>query len=514
MWTPQGYYTASKNGRDLVGWQLNRGPANAADHLSGAQLHKYLYSPEIINRAIILGSAKAAIKEPGGEGDVLQKALADGMPPTVQIVQPPAPKQSRESITIRAKADDRGGGVGKAEWRVNGITLGVQDRGLVPLTPRDKFIKRRFTLEPGENVIELLVYNKAGSITSKPDRTSLTYTPKVKGERPSLHVLTVGINDYWDSALKLNYSVPDAMALGEALKKGGKSLYKKVHVTRLLDKQVTAKNLASTFKALGKVIKPRDVFVFFVAGHGVTLGGQYYYLPQDVRYSNNEELKKRAISQDMWQRWFAQIPARKSVLLYDTCESGTMTNKPGKKRGVAQIAAINRLIHATGRAVISATTDDAPALEGYRGHGLFTWTLLESLAAGDINGDGLVELTELTSHVDRRVPILSFNRFKYRQVPRFDLNGMNYTLARVQPLLLQSDDSTSASGKLIALKPDHVVISPAPVFSKPDDASNELRQLAPGTMVTKIRSKNGFVLIGKQGKRIGYISQSALAPLQ
>ena len=54
--------------------------------------------------------------------------------------------------------------------------------------------------------------------------------------------------------------------------------------------------------------------------------------------------------------------------------------------------AINKLVRATGRATIVASSKDQVALEGYEGHGVFTYILLEAL-----NGDAAAE--------DRRKPI-------------------------------------------------------------------------------------------------------------
>ena len=50
---------------------------------------------------------------------------------------------------------------------------------------------------------------------------------------------------------------------------------------------------------------------------------------------------------------------------------------------------MERLTRATGRTFLTATTDDAPALEGYRGHGLFTYSLLDALDKADTNNNQL-----------------------------------------------------------------------------------------------------------------------------
>jgi hypothetical protein len=60
---------------------------------------------------------------------------------------------------------------------------------------------------------------------------------------------------------------------------------------------------------------------------------------------------------------------------------------------------------------------------------VFTYALLEGIGAGDADSNGLIEVTELASYVDRRVPDLSFEAFKQRQVPQMKIVGSNFPLA-------------------------------------------------------------------------------------
>ena len=65
-----------------------------------------------------------------------------------------------------------------------------------------------------------------------------------------------------------------------------------------------------------------------------------------------------------------------------------MTGEKTAQRGLERVAALDRMTQAMGRTVLSASTDDAPALEGYRGHGVFTYAVLDALGAADTNGNG------------------------------------------------------------------------------------------------------------------------------
>jgi uncharacterized caspase-like protein len=94
------------------------------------------------------------------------------------------------------------------------------------------------------------------------------------------------------------------------------------------------------------------------------------------------------------------------ILLFDTCESGALVGGYTRSRTdvPASEAAIGRLHEATGRPVLTAAAEGKPAFEGYQGHGVFTWALLDALKNGDSNGDGYIELSELVAYVQDQVP--------------------------------------------------------------------------------------------------------------
>ena len=216
-------------------------------------------------------------------------------------------------------------------------------------------------------------------------------------------------------------------------------------MTYLLDEDVSAQGLEAAFARLKREVRPQDVFVFFLAGHGKTVDGRYYFLPREFRFRGMDDLTRTAISQDQLQQWISQISAQKSVLLLDTCESGSLT-KEFVSRGLQSKTAIDRLSRAVGRTVLTASTDTQPALEGFRQHGLFTYTLLEAFAMADTDGDNEVEINELIGYVDERLPVLSEAAFGYRQVPQFKSQGNIFPLGRPVELVSTSraTDSTFA----------------------------------------------------------------------
>ena len=314
------------------------------------------------------------------------------------------------------------------------------------------------------------------------------------------------MNDYFDSRLALSYAVSDARALGAALTRAGQGLYETVNVTYLLDEDVSGEGMAAAFAELGDTVRPHDVFVFFLAGHGKTHDGRYYFLPRDFRYRGEDALKESAISQEQLQGWLAQVPAQKSVLLFDTCESGSLTEEV-VTRGLEAQAAIDRLARAVGRTTLTASTDTAPALEGYRQHGLFTYTVLEAFAMADHDGDGQLEVNELIGHVDERLPALSEAVFGFRQVPQYSSRGSVFALGRPVAVLSESEE-------VIPRTPTHVVIAEADVLESSADADSVLETLTAGMRVRVVESAGGWSLVASDGVKLGWLATSKLLAFQ
>jgi WD40 repeat protein len=508
--TPEGFFDASERGAQILS------AVRGLEAFSIDQFYQSLYRPDLV-REKLAGDPRGLVREAAAKLD-LSKAIASGGAPRVAILSPAANTTSgSEEVTVEAEITDQGGGVGRVEWRVNGVTLGVEERGLARVegapggSARPTLTtSRKLSLEPGDNTIEVVAYNARNLIASLPTRVSVKWDGSNPATLPKLHVLAIGVNDYWDSRLRLTNAVPDANAIADALKEAGRSLYREVEVTRVLDANATIDSLDRVLAEMARKVAPRDVFLFFLAGHGKTVDGRYYFLPRDFRYEGEDSIVRKGVDQDRLQAWFARIPARKSILLFDTCESGSLTAERMAQRGIERVTALEKMTRAMGRTVLSASTDDTPALEGYRGHGVFTYALLEGIGAADADSNGLIEVTELAGYVDQRVPDLSYEAFKYRQVPQMKIVGSNFPLAAKTLVLGTEAPSTMA----IPSKPTHVVIAPSPVHEAPGADSTTLQQLAPGAQVVLVETVNGWTLIARDGKKLGYVEEKALLRLQ
>jgi WD40 repeat protein/uncharacterized caspase-like protein len=505
--TAEGFFDASEKGSDLLG--IVRG----FEVLSIDQVYQSLYRPDLV-REKLAGDPQGLVREAAVRLD-LATVLASGNAPKVSLVAPREGAQiGPEHVTGEVEITDSGGGIGRVEWRVNGVTVGVESPA--PAAGLPLRITRELTLDEGINDIEVVAYNSANLIASIPARVNVA-GPMPGTRLPGrLFVLAIGLNDYADPRFELAYAVPDAKALGRALAETGKGLYDgQPHVTLLNDGEVSPGNLFQIFTKLADEMRPTDTFVFFLAGHGKTVEGRYYFLPQDFRLDGEptkanieRAVLTQGIAQEQWQRWFAFIPTRRSVMLFDTCESGTLTGERRETQALERGAGSDRLAQATGRTILTASSGDTDAWEGYRGHGLFTYNLLEALERGDGDDNGTIEVTELAAYVHAQVTTLSEKVFKRRQTPQVRITS-NYAFARAARVL-----PATASDIVIPQRPTHQTTNSSELLVVPMLGARQVRRLDPNTPVTMVNSEGGWALVARDSRPLGYIANRDLIPIR
>ena len=118
----------------------------------------------------------------------------------------------------------------------------------------------------------------------------------------------------------------------------------------------------------------------------------------------------------------SNITALKSLVLLDTCNSGSFVEANMQK------TTTNRLARATGRATISASSKSQVALEGYKGHGVFTYTLIEALKGKGYNNDSKITINELNDYVEETLPNRTSKKWGYRQIPQSSMYGVDFNI--------------------------------------------------------------------------------------
>lgn len=428
-WTPEGFFDAEGGGEELIGYHLNQGPDQAGEFVKVEQLYDLFYRPDLVAQSLTDKGERVIQAEVARIGDV-HKVLARGLPPELELV---SSEQQGLNLILKFKIKDRGGGIGKIVYRVNSAVLDARPVGIG--LPGHAPIQVSFPLVPGQNSFSVTAFNGKNQIESRPIEVNKQLA-ETGFKKPSLYVLALGISNYRDHALKLKYAADDAKAMATELGQRGRGLFQSVQVKPLPDDKATLSGIQAAFSELAGQIKETDVFVLFMAGHGTVLDGKYYFIPWDLIYENDTALRRGSLNQDKLQKLLAKIPARNSLVILDTCYSGTLVtastsiNLAG--RAITEKTAIDRLMRATGRNILAASSNDQMALEGHEEHGVFSYALLKGLQGrADQNRDKTIETDELAAFVFKEVPAITKQRWGYEQFPMRRYESPSFPIGQI-----------------------------------------------------------------------------------
>jgi uncharacterized caspase-like protein len=254
--------------------------------------------------------------------------------------------------------------------------------------------------------------------------------------KPTMHALVIGINEFKNPKLKLNYPVADAALFADTLRKQASGLFEKVNITKLTTmEETTSENITKHLNKM-QALNPDDLFVLYVASHGTVDEGEYFMITSNVGSTRTEKLRADAISQALLKELIANIPTTKKVIVLDTCNAGAMGDAiqvAMLTRGMNEDTAIKILSRAVGSTILSASTSAQEAAEGYKGHGLFTYVLAEGMnGKADKGKTGYIKTTDLADYVDVEVPELAEKVFKRAQYPTVSISGQPFHIGKVQ----------------------------------------------------------------------------------
>jgi len=298
-------------------------------------------------------------------------------------------------------------------------------------------VRKTFTIKlaKGKHIVKAIVYNEANTMASIEDTLSVlsTYSTIVK---PNIHAVVIGIDNYKNPAISLKYAVADAKLFAKTIKDNTQDLYGNVNMTLLIDnKQTTKSNITKTLKSLEN-ISPNDLFIFFVASHGMIEDAKYHMITSNVGALSSRGIKKEAISQNTLRDLLANIPTTKKFIVLDTCNSGALGHSLEVAlltRGLTETTAMKVLSRAVGSTIISASSSAQEALEGYKGHGLLTYVLTDGLKGkADIDSDGYVKTLEIANFVEDNVPRIAEKEFNRAQYPYISPLGQGFPLIKVK----------------------------------------------------------------------------------
>jgi hypothetical protein len=177
--TADGFFSASPRGEEIL--DVVRG----LELTTIGQVHQSLFSPDLVREALA-GDPDGEVKR-AAEVINLDKVIDSGPAPLVEITSHTSGVgggSETDLVTIAARIKDRGKGIGRIEWRVNGITTAVANAQTG--VGRNYEVKQTLALDPGQNTIEVVAYNARNLLASLPAQTTITYDAPADAETPKL----------------------------------------------------------------------------------------------------------------------------------------------------------------------------------------------------------------------------------------------------------------------------------------------------------------------------------------
>ena len=281
------------------------------------------------------------------------------------------------------------------------------DLSRIPSKGGDMTKTYNLLLLPGENHITVSAFSD-GRIESKKESIQINYkgTEKIA----NCYVLAVGINEYKNTALNLNYAQADADGFVKMINSNGEGLFKNIYIKTIYNAAATKNHILSVIDSMANHINPEDVFMFYYAGHGGVAEGDFYFIPSDnISLYQKTKLEKAAISAKLLQEKLQKVKALKQIVLLDACHAGASTEILAQ-RGSSSEKALAQMSRSEGIHVLAAASSEQQATEfGSLGPGVFTYVLMEAIN-GKADGapkDGKVTIYELISYLDDQVPEIS-----------------------------------------------------------------------------------------------------------
>jgi WD40 repeat protein len=427
-WNPDGFFAFQGAGDSLIGYHLNRGPGREGEFVKVDQLREVFYQSDLIAQILKPGGAQAIVAARARIGDI-SRVLSGGLPPEIELVSP-AEQTVAGDYLLQFRVKDMGGGRGRIVYRIDGAE--IEGRAAVDIRGTAADTNSRYIpFEGGRHTLSIAAYTADGKVQGPAKEVRITRSQPLSGGGSNLYLIAAGISHYSDNSLSagVRFAAADAdLVAARFQEQEGRGLYRRVHAVSLRDGKATIKNLQSEVAQAAKAVRPGDTFVLYLAGHGIAVENEYYFIPWEAEYTNQRDLLAKSLNREAIQALLKQIPTNKSVLILDTCGAGAYLES--RSSVLSEKAAIEKVALMSGRAVLAASNSDEMAMDGYQNHGVYTYALLEGLQAAQVTADGHILITRLAEYVQGRVPVLTQEKWHYRQSPLSRIDGEPFPIAR------------------------------------------------------------------------------------
>ena len=238
--TSDGHFDASEGARRSIFF------ARGTELFSIDQFFDEFYTPGLLQEMLKSGDSSpgsdsgAQTSSPGTasvqalfRGGSIQERLKESPPPSVQITSPGnRDTVSHPRVMLNINLTNKGGGISEIRILNNGkrIPVSFEESSRVPREGKSIQQSVGIDLVHGQNTLQVSAYSE-GRIESFPAHVQVFYDGK--GQVINCYLVAVGINEYQNPALNLNYAKNDARAFSKILSEPGKNIFKNNEVRSL-----------------------------------------------------------------------------------------------------------------------------------------------------------------------------------------------------------------------------------------------------------------------------------------
>lgn len=321
---------------------------------------------------------------------------------------------------------------------------------------------------------------------------------------PRRIAVLVGVQDYEDPSLQgLQFPEKDARDLGAVLGSPDVGGFDRVFV--LSGREATTRaGLLNAFRVATADLQRDDTFVLYLSGHGTLAidpieGSRLYFMPADGRLERPESTGLAVADVEALVH---ELPARRRVLILDTCHNGRTGSRSAVSTPTAQLLSGFRGEPPAPQGGRDVSESEArlyaaqywqPAMEDKElQNGVYTHFLIDALTAArgraDLDTDGLVDVMEAHQYARDRTMTwtggLQIPRAEYRIVGREEifLGGSESLRTSAERALIAACDAVLARAKLF-------------VNGTPRGELPGVYAVDPGVQVVEVKAPDGRTLL-------------------
>lgn len=291
------------------------------------------YRRDVIQRVLQTLDVAEAVRqadEAAGPAQTKAAPVSSLLTPVVTIEDPKDPTQQDQTelkLAYTARLPSANDDL-RLEALVDGVKVNAEDHSLVAKGETRAGILH-LTIPRHDSTVSVIAYNANGP--SVPALVHVQWRGAGFEPKLTLYVLAIGISNYKDEHVRLQFAAKDADDFAALAKAQQGGLYEKVIMHpphgSLRDAEATRDAVLDELDwIMHAVTNTGDVAMVFLSGHGITTPDQHYrFLPYD--YDPNR-VERTTISDVELKDYLSKIGGKK-IFFFDTCYSGDVLRGKG-----------------------------------------------------------------------------------------------------------------------------------------------------------------------------------------